>query len=419
MSSAEIETLLKKSMGLNSVSIGSATIGRAVQKRMTARDEPDINAYYHEILHSKPELDKLIEEVVIPETWFFRDHKPFLALDALLKKKYLQSVAQGKKIRVLSAPCSTGEEAYSIAMTLLNNGLSNNQFHIDAIDISQRNIEYASVGIYGLNSFRGDDIGFRDKYFVDSPEGYILDKRVKQSVSFSKENLLDAFFHHNRDNYDIIFCRNLLIYFDRETQNAALGSLSKLLNKDGTLFVGHAEGGALIGTWSPSKEFPGSFAFNKLDPHTTATIVRKKPSSITTPKPAPADIKPFSTSNTVVEKPFASVSSRNKTSAQHVNNLDDAAKLANEGHLVEAAKICETHLRDNGPDSEAYFLLALVREATGNRNQAVDYLKKVIYLHPNHYEAMVHLSSLLELLGDIDGARSIDKRAARIKEKVS
>ncbi|MDH5436036.1 MAG: protein-glutamate O-methyltransferase CheR, partial [Gammaproteobacteria bacterium] len=243
MSSAEIETLLKKSMGLNSVSIGSATIGRAVQKRMTARDEPDINAYYHEILHSKPELDKLIEEVVIPETWFFRDHKPFLALDALLKKKYLQSVAQGKKIRVLSAPCSTGEEAYSIAMTLLNNGLSNNQFHIDAIDISQRNIEYASVGIYGLNSFRGDDIGFRDKYFVDSPEGYILDKRVKQSVSFSKENLLDAFFHHNRDNYDIIFCRNLLIYFDRETQNSALGSLSKLLNKDGTLFVGHAEGG--------------------------------------------------------------------------------------------------------------------------------------------------------------------------------
>ena len=67
--------------------------------------------------------------------------------------------------------------------------------------------------------------------------------------------------------------------------------------------------------------------------------------------------------------------------------------------------------------AEAYFLLALVREATGNRAQAVDYLKKVIYLHPNHHEAMLHLASLLELLGDIEGAKSIQKRATRIRDK--
>ena len=90
-----------------------------------------------EILHSKPELDKLIEEVVIPETWFFRDNKPFQALDVLIKKKYLKSVAKGERIRILSIPCSTGEEPYSIAITMFNNGLTNNQFHIDAVDISQ------------------------------------------------------------------------------------------------------------------------------------------------------------------------------------------------------------------------------------------------------------------------------------------
>ena len=420
MSQVEIETLLKKIMGLNSVSVGSATIGRAVQKRMNARNEPDVNAYYHEVLHSGPELNKLIEEVIIPETWFFRDSKPFQSLDTLVKKKYIKTIASGKKLRILSAPCSTGEEAYSIAMVMINNGLTSNQFHIDAIDISNRNIEIASIGIYGLNSFRGGDLGFRDKYFIDSPEGFILDNSVKQSVSFKQANLIDSTFHLNRDNYDIIFCRNLLIYFDREIQNNTLSCLSGLLKTDGTLFVGHAEGGALIGTWSPSKEFPGSFAFSKPDPHVTATSLKNKPVTAKVGSAAKnSNSLAKNTFNKPTEKPFSSAS-RLATSSpvtKKDSSLADAAKLANEGHLVEAAKICESHLRDNGPDTEAYFLLALVREATGNRNQALDYLKKVIYLQPNHYEAMMHLSSLLKLLGDIDGANNIDERITRIQNK--
>jgi len=416
MSQAEIESLLKKTMGLNSVSVGSATISRAVQKRMNARGEPDINAYYHEIIHSKSELDKLIDEVIIPETWFFRDNKPFQALDQIVKDKYKKETTKGKKIRILSAPCSTGEEPYSIAMVMLNNGLRSDQFHIDAIDISSRNIEYASIGIYGLNSFRGDDIRFRDKYFIDSPEGYILDNSVKQSIKFERANLLDPSFRINRSNYDIIFCRNLLIYFDRQTQGDVLTRLSELLNNDGTLFVGHAEGGALIGSWSPSREFPGAFAFSKPDPHVLANSIKSRSTSkgnigvVKKPVEEKPLVKPFSS----VIRPASPASTADK-----VNDLDTAAKLANEGHLVEAARICEEHLRDKGPDTQAYFLLALVREATGNRQQAADYLKKVIYLNPEHYEAMVHLSSLLELLGDINGSKNINERASRIKHKAS
>ncbi|MDH5191122.1 MAG: chemotaxis protein CheR [Gammaproteobacteria bacterium] len=418
MSQAEIESLLKKTMGLNSVSVGSATISRAVQKRMNSRGEPDINAYYHEIIHSRSELDKLIDEVIIPETWFFRDNKPFQALDQIVKDKYKKETTKGKKIRILSAPCSTGEEPYSIAMVMLNNGLRSDQFQIDAIDISSRNIEYASIGIYGLNSFRGDDIRFRDKYFIDSPEGYILDNSVKKSIKFERANLLDPSFKINRSNYDIIFCRNLLIYFDRQTQSDVLTRLSDLLNKDGTLFVGHAEGGALIGSWSPSREFPGAFAFSKPDPHVLANSLKNKSTSTGSIGITRKQIeeKPLARPFSSVTKPVIPANTQGKGKA---HDLDTAAKLANEGHLVEAAKICEEHLRDKGPDTQAYFLLALVREATGNRQQAVDYLKKVIYLNPEHYEAMVHLSSLLELLGDINGSKNINERASRIKNKAS
>ena len=421
MSHADIELLLKKAMGLNSASVGSSTIGRAIQKRMSERKEPDVNAYYHDVMHSRDELNKLIEAVVIPETWFFRDGKPFQTLDRLLKEKYIQLARAGKKIRILSAPCSTGEEPYSIAMVMLNNGLNSNQFEINAIDISSENIRKAAVGIYSSNSFRGNDTGFKTIYFTESPEGYILSNRVRESVRFEKANLLDPTFTANREPYDIIFCRNLLIYFDRDTQKTALDSLSRILKDDGTLFVGHAEGGSLIGTWSPSKAFLGSFAFNKMDAHTKASQsvqTKKRPSASanTTHK-----VKPFASAKIAAtsEKPFSAIvsGSTNELISNKGSDLSLAAKLANEGHMAEAAKICETHLHDKGPDTEAYFLLALIREATGNREQAAEYLKKVVYLSPRNYEAIVHLASLLQLTGDTEGAKSLMQRADRIQDR--
>ena len=148
-------------------------------------------------------------------------------------------------MRALSVPCSTGEEPYSIAMTLLDAGLSSEKFQIDAIDISAHLLDIARLGMFGSNSFRGSELKFRNQYFQKTDAGFRLCDRVRQCVKFEQGNVLEERFRFGSEPYDFIFCRNLLIYFYNEAQGQALKSLRQLLTADGLLFVGSAETGLL------------------------------------------------------------------------------------------------------------------------------------------------------------------------------
>ncbi len=98
--------------------------------------------------------------------------------------------------------------------------------------------------------------------------------------------------------------------------------------------------------------------------------------------------------------------------------LDDAFHCADQGHLVEAAALCETFLQDNGPSAQAYYLLGLVRDAAGNKAQAEEYLRKALYLDPNHYEALVQLAVLAEQQSDLHGAQQFRQRAQRVRDRL-
>ena len=121
---ATIEALLKDKIGLAASTIGHK-IARAVEKRRLACDLPDFQTYLRRLQTSKAELEELIELVVVPETWFFRDRKPFTFLEHYVKSEWLPNRNNGI-LRLLSIPCSTGEEPYSLAMILLNAGLISN-----------------------------------------------------------------------------------------------------------------------------------------------------------------------------------------------------------------------------------------------------------------------------------------------------
>ena len=151
MSLTEIEKLLHQSMGLNSASIGLAAVESAVKERMAICQLSDINSYTQKIHRDKNELKELIEEVVVPETRFFRDKRPFEMLAKYVKEEWLPSEPDGP-LRVLSVPCATGEEPYSIAITLIDAGLMPSQIKIDAFDISQRNIDKSKIARYRNNS---------------------------------------------------------------------------------------------------------------------------------------------------------------------------------------------------------------------------------------------------------------------------
>jgi chemotaxis protein methyltransferase WspC len=132
MQHSEIETLLQTKAGWATETVVRRDIARAVEQRRIACNLPDIDSYYQHVQQFPQELEALIEQLVVPETWFFRDEKPFALLTEYVLKEWLSR--QQSTLRLLSLPCSTGEEPYSIAMTLLEAGLSPQRFHIDAID---------------------------------------------------------------------------------------------------------------------------------------------------------------------------------------------------------------------------------------------------------------------------------------------
>lgn len=409
---AEFQELLKRTMGLDAASIGMAAVERAVQQRMGVCGLRDEDAYLEKARTSAEELQELIETVVVPETWFFRDREAFAALARVVSEEWLRTHPEGV-LRVLSLPCSTGEEPYSAAMALLDAGFPAERFRIDAFDISGRSLRHAARAVYGRNSFRGGGLDFRERHFTPADAGWRLGEAVCRQVRFHQGNILDAGLPAGAGPYDVVFCRNLLIYFDRATQDGAIATLARLLAPKGWLFVGPSETGLLLSHAFVPAKVPLAFAFRH-----PAAIPREVPvRAATPPLRAPPPPRAAAVGRAF---PFSSVAVRPAAPAAVAPSneaLDRAARLADQGHFVEAAAACEAHLRARGPSAEAFYVLGLVRDATGNHAAAVELYRKALYLEPRHHEAMVHLAFLLDGLGDRAGAKVLNERARRLEAK--
>src|SRR5690606_15514514 len=138
MTASRFEQLLDRAIGLNPLSVGSSAIERAVERRIKACDLADADAYWELVQQSHDELQELIEAVVVPETWFFRDPPAFAAMVRFVSERATHD--RSRPQRLLSLPCSTGEEPYTMAMALLDAGVAPGCFRIDAVDVSARSI---------------------------------------------------------------------------------------------------------------------------------------------------------------------------------------------------------------------------------------------------------------------------------------
>ncbi|HWY76370.1 MAG TPA: CheR family methyltransferase [Verrucomicrobiae bacterium] len=406
-----IQNLLRQTMGLHVAAVGSSLVDRAVRQRMQARGLKRQEEYLRLIKQSPVELHLLVEAVVITETWFFRDRQPFLSLVQLVLSEWFPAHPTGR-LRLLSVPCSSGEEPYSMAMALLDAGVPPERFQIDGYDISAHALIAAEQARYGKNSFRGDDLAFRARHFAATDDGYVLNSRVRRQVRFHQGNLLDAECLEESGVYNFIFCRNLLIYFEGATQQKALQKLRRALLPSGVLFVGPAEVPIALDSGFTSANLPLSFACRI----GTGPDQTHRPESKT------------SRQNRLRQAslpPIASVSARKlptgldfpglQTPVQTQADLALAQQLADEGRLAEAAEICEAHLREHGVSAQAYYLLGLVRHAAGADSQASEFYRRALYLKPDHYETLVQWALLSERNGDAARARILQERAERAR----
>jgi chemotaxis protein methyltransferase WspC len=406
MALTDFENLLKETMGLDSASVGRATIENAVRMRMESLGFKEAEDYWERLHAADDELQELIEAVVVPETWFFRDLDAFTALGRLISVEWLPNHPTAV-LRLLSGPCCSGEEPYSMAMALLDAGISPDRLRIDAVDISVRALVRAKLGTYGSNSFRGEDLTFRDRYFERTAKGYCLPEWIRQIVTFHYGNLLSSDFRVDSAPYDVIFCRNVLIYFDRDTQKRVMTTLDRLLAASGFLFVGPSETFLAACSGFTSIDQSMSFAFRKAGSGAKAHARVPRPQLARAAQSSGEQYAPHTlkTSPMSIPSPAPTV--------VELADLETARRLADAGRLTEAGELCELHLKEQRSSSQAYYLLGLVRDAVGDLQGAAECYRKVLYLDPLHREALLHLALLSEGEGDKGMAERLRGRARR------
>ncbi|MEH6413496.1 CheR family methyltransferase [Pseudomonas sp. CGJS7] len=404
---------LKDTMGLDASTIGPTIVERAVQRRMAACGRADLGQYWQLLRDSALEQQELIEAVVVPETWFFRDNQAFAAL-ARNYDPLWAATRPAQRLRLLSLPCSTGEEPYTMVMALQDAGFPLERLDVEAIDISERALSKARQGRYGSNSFRGRELEFRERHFEATAEGWQLPKSIRSRVNFSQGNVLDLGFLPGESLYDAIFCRNLLIYFDAQTQLRTVEVLRRLLRPDGLLFVGPSEASLLLSLNFVSAQFPMAFAFRKAParavdaPAATASV--RAIAAPTQPRAAAPLRKPIAPLRPTPARPAAAAAASVDESL-----LDQAQTLADNGRLAEALAACRKYLQAHGPSARALYLSGLIDSASGREREAEQHFRKVLYLEPCHEEALMHLALLLETRGDAAGGRVLRTRAERCR----
>ncbi|WP_454773930.1 CheR family methyltransferase [Janthinobacterium tructae] len=403
------QALLRRATGL---SVSKAVAERAVGQRMEQTGFRDSAAYLQAL--TPAEMTQLIELVVVPESWLFRDPQAFYATVELVQERW----ARGRATRILSIPCAGGEEPYSMAMALRDGGVPKQAFSIDAYDLSPGCIERAQAGVYGRNAFRAQDVAFRERYFTHvADDAYRIIDTLREQVTFRQGNLLQFDTATYSRHYDVIFCRNLLIYFDKPTTRAAIHNLSALLADDGMLLAGYAEVPSFCQNGFAPLQFRQAFALKKEATPPAAVIqvaalpppTRALRSVPPAPRPAPARAAPAPAARprpVPVQAP-----------QPPADLLAEARQLADRGQLREAGEKCHAHLARVPEAAEAYFMLGIINELAGKMDLADDYWRRCIYLQPDHYEALCHLSLLAERNGNHTAAATLKARAARIYQR--
>jgi chemotaxis protein methyltransferase CheR len=214
------------------------------------------------------ELRHLYEAVTINETFFFRNEPQFEALEqALIPDLVARKRSLGKpKIRVWSAASSSGEEAYTIAMLYLERlkpKYPDLEIEIIGTDINQAVLETAKRGIYRDYSIRSTPKHYLSQYFQEESSRYHLREEVKRLVRFEHLNLADQLKMRQMQNFDVIFCCNVLIYFDLKSKTQVISNLYNSMTKGGYLFIGYAESLHGISAAFKLVNFPKTVAYKK------------------------------------------------------------------------------------------------------------------------------------------------------------
>jgi len=261
--------LLEDRFGLSFAGARQEILEGRLRPRLAALHLDGIRDYYH-FLSAHPsreeEFGELSRRITNNETYFFRETAHFDAIVDHLMPAF-RATLRTQPVRILSAACSSGEEPYSLAIRLTDAGfeLTGLKWCIDACDLNPLRLDQARKAAYEGQSFRACDDEARQRYFESDGNGKLrVKERYRKNVRFFQANLAGPFSGAGWGNYDIILCRNMLIYFGPEAFDRLIGRFAQLLSCGGYLFLGHSESLFDRTTEFESVQFPGTMAYRRL-----------------------------------------------------------------------------------------------------------------------------------------------------------
>jgi len=237
---ASFRDLIYDASGIHFSESNRVILESRLKERLRTNQMASPGEYLTVLNRDKEELKLLLDSVTTNLTRFFRNTAHFdtmenYVLPALVKKK---KDSADKKVRIWSAGCSTGEEPYSLAMQAREKLPPGYTVEITASDLSLKSLMTAKEGFYPNSRINGIPDLYLNKYFDKKNEGYQVKKEIQDLIKFDYHNLK---FESGRSNLDIVFCRNVIIYFDEAAQEAVIQKFWKALNSNSYLFIGHSE----------------------------------------------------------------------------------------------------------------------------------------------------------------------------------
>ncbi len=242
-------------------------IDRRLSERIAATGAETFQAYFA-LLRSDAdhEIEYLINSFTVNETYFYREDHQLRCMTSDLLPEILQRKPPGETIRIWSVPCATGEEPYSIGMWLMENFSQVDSYNIEIVgsDIDTRALKAAAEGVYGNRALMRLSKDMVARYFEEVEEGkYRIDAGLRNSILFTNVNLVDAQAMAQHRNFDIVFCRNVLIYFDDASRRMAAENLYDSLQPGGYICLGHSETMSRISPLFDVCRYPDAIVYQK------------------------------------------------------------------------------------------------------------------------------------------------------------
>jgi chemotaxis protein methyltransferase CheR len=444
-----------------------AGIERPIQAAMDRLQVTSVGALVGALgdARNEDELERLVASLTIGETHFFRNHPQVDAIQRVILPNLIDLRRRERRLRIWSAGCSSGEEAYSVAIALDMLLADRDRWTIEIVgtDINDVAIAKAREGLYGEWSFRGVPQSIRRRYFAQEGRRFRLDPEIRQMVTFRELNLVSDTYPSRQSNtaeMDLILCRNVLIYFRPETIDAVVTRLERAVAPGGWMMAGHAESPMpIFRELFDVQELPMAVLYRKRAPQPAGREAVQAPATVAaevaaatpwlpverepdepldemlvvgTPRPAPTVARSAFAGEQLDDEPvvtralalfargdrdgaLALLQADAESTPDDASALIVAARLLAGAVQYEAAEhVIRMAIARDRTCAVAHYVHALTLQGLGRADEALEALRRSAYLDPASPLVAYSLASQLDTVGQTGRARSTLDRAVKL-----